>query len=102
MHYKGIDLDDNNRVIQCPVCKNTEFSDDVDYCRICGTKLFNRCEGTWNEFDNYLMTHDNPGNARFCETCGKPTSFLKENILEPWHKAETVADSANEDPFDEW
>ena len=94
MHYKGVELDDNLRVVECPVCKNTEFSSDVEYCRICGTLLFNRCVG--------IVPHDNPGNARYCETCGEKTYFLKAAILEPWHKVEPEDDSSAENSDFEW
>ena len=46
MIYKdGYPMDSNLRVTACPLCGNEEFSDDAEFCRICGTVLYNNCEG---------------------------------------------------------
>lgn len=75
------------RVKICPKCKNEEFGQESEFCRICGTNLFNRCEGEpvfdpmTGDLLGYENRHVNPSNARFCETCGKPTVYFKNNIL---------------------
>lgn len=89
MIYKdGYPMDSNLRVTVCPLCGNEEFSDDAVHCRICGTGLYNNCEGQriYDEFGNYedFVIHRNHGNARFCEKCGAPTAFAKANFLRPY------------------
>ena len=87
MHYNdGVEYDEQTlRVKRCPVCNNDEFRDEAEFCRICGTNLYNKCEGE-AEQDGYngiyyTNQHPNPSNARFCEICGKPTYFFSEKIL---------------------
>ena len=81
MYYSdGVKYDPETcRVKICPVCGNEEFSEDADYCRICGTDLFNRCENG----DNFGQ-HPNPSNARFCEQCGAPTNYFKRGLLKKY------------------
>jgi hypothetical protein len=83
----GIELDKLMRVVKCPLCGNEEFSVTAVHCRICGTMLFNLCQGEWDYSSReWYNRHLNPGNARFCEHCGKPTYFNSEDFLEPWEK----------------
>ena len=81
----GIDMDGNGRAKTCPVCGNEQFSEDADFCRICGFAVYNLCEGMQicDDYGNYegFEQHKNAGNARFCEKCGKPTHFFKSKIL---------------------
>lgn len=85
-YLDGVPYDEDTlRVKICPVCSNEEFSDNATHCRICGTNLYNQCEGTevytgYGE-TNYVDQHSNPSNARFCEICGKPTYFKNAGIL---------------------
>ncbi len=79
----GVDFEENSMMIKiCPRCGNSVFSENAMFCRICGADLHNRCEG---ERDGYEIMegsrHSNPSNARFCEKCGKRTSFFIEQIL---------------------
>lgn len=88
MFYKdGFDLDSRERVILCPNCSNEEFSDKACHCRICGIELYNFCEGYYDNDLQEHIKHKNPGNARFCEICGAPTYFFKENFLKKWEDA---------------
>ncbi|MBO5571073.1 MAG: hypothetical protein J6A79_19425 [Clostridia bacterium] len=84
----GFEMDENFRVKECPKCGNEEFSDEAGFCRICGTALFNACAGEdiydYNGDFNHHEDHKNPGNARFCEICGKPTFFFSEKFLKPF------------------
>ncbi len=74
------------RVNICPRCHNEQFSPRATFCRICGLDLYNRCDGmeedSWgNWYPNENAMHPNPSNARYCETCGRPTLFFNEKIL---------------------
>ena len=91
MRYNdGCPMDEELRVTECPKCGNEEFSKDADYCRICGTPLYNLCEGEdiYDYNGNYDRHegHRNHGNARFCEKCGKPTAFFKAKFLRPYNE----------------
>ena len=80
---------DTMQVLICPRCNNEEFGPNAKFCRICGMDLFNRCEGELvSSFGNeeYANQHPNPSNARFCEACGKPTSFYFANLLVDYDK----------------
>lgn len=84
----GVQVDGNMRVVGCPRCENEVFNTNAGHCKICGLSLYNSCEGE-PEFDynrNQIDTiyHQNPGDARFCEFCGRPTTFNKAGILKPW------------------
>lgn len=84
----GFPMDENLRVTQCPKCGNEQFSKDAEHCRICGTSLFNFCEGEdifdYNGNFDYHDVHKNCGNARFCEKCGRPTCFFQQKFLFPY------------------
>ncbi|MCD8074212.1 MAG: ImmA/IrrE family metallo-endopeptidase [Lachnospiraceae bacterium] len=88
MKYEQIKYDeDAMRVLECPRCKNEQFSTFAKYCRICGLDLHNTCEGVQLEDYNgspYTDQHSNPPNARYCEHCGTPTTYLKMGILKPY------------------
>ncbi len=79
----GVDFEKNSMMVKiCPRCGNTVFSENAMFCRICGADLHNRCEGERD--GNEIIEdsrHSNPSNARYCEKCGKRTSFLIEQIL---------------------
>ncbi len=81
MKYDGFDLDENMRLIKCPKCGNDEFSDNAEYCKICGTFLYNCC---MPEEDYIEKKHKNIGNARYCEQCGAPTTFFIHGLLKPY------------------
>ncbi|MGI6700804.1 MAG: hypothetical protein ACOX6G_10920 [Christensenellales bacterium] len=89
MRYNdGFVMNEDLRVTECPKCGNEEFSEDADYCRICGTTLYNLCDGE-DIYDHtghleYHEAHRNHGNARFCEKCGKPTAFFHAKFLRPY------------------
>ena len=90
IYNDGFTMDENIRVTKCPQCSNEEFSSEAAFCRICGSPLYNSCEGE-DIFDysgnfDHREIHNNPGNARFCETCGKPTSFFKLKYLKPFNE----------------
>ncbi|HHV13961.1 MAG TPA: hypothetical protein GXX75_27215 [Clostridiales bacterium] len=84
----GFAMDVNLRVTQCPKCGNEQFSNEAEFCRICGVSLYNLCEGEdiydYNGKFDHHEEHKNSGNARFCEKCGRPTYFFKEAFLLPY------------------
>ena len=96
MNYTdGVPYDpDTLKVKICPVCENEEFSSNASFCKICGTNIYNLCEGTYYQGEDDLVRHPNPSNARFCELCGQPTLYGKEGILPNWkaYKAKLSAD----------
>jgi hypothetical protein len=98
IYNDGYDVDKKFRVIKCPNCENEVFSDNAFHCKICGTKIYNICEGEPN-YDNYgnienYTYHDNHGDARYCEQCGRMTYFFKEGFLRPWEEAKRDIESA--------
>lgn len=76
--YSGIDIDENDRAITCPVCYNEEI--DGHYCKICGSQIINYCTN-----DEDCRFHAPlPGNARFCHVCGSMSTFNKSGYLKAW------------------
>ena len=65
-YYPEIETRNDNRVLFCPICKNHEFSDETNYCRICGTSLYNRCKNENKVIDGY---------CRYCPDCGAKAEF---------------------------
>lgn len=89
MKYEQINYDEEEmRVLECPRCKNEQFSPFAKFCRICGLDLHNTCEGfqeqDYNGEPYTTEQHSNPPNARYCEHCGAPTTYLKMGILKPY------------------
>lgn len=90
----GYELDENGRAIICPRCGNEQIDAEGRYCRICSANLTNRCtqdEDIWGGYnDNDLVAKAcgklAAGNARYCEFCGSPTTFYKDELLKPWDK----------------
>lgn len=65
-YYRDIETNDNKRLVFCPICKNHEFSDEAQHCRICGTPLFNRCKKEDKILD---------ASYRHCPDCGSETEY---------------------------
>ena len=59
------------RVKSCPKCLYKKHLSDAAFCIMCGTDLYNLCDGNNEERES----HNNPPNARFCRCCGRPTSY---------------------------
>ena len=86
LYDDGVEFDESTMKVKiCPKCGNEEFSDNALFCKICGTNLYNDCEGihtqNFNGFDDIVEIHHNPSNARYCETCGAKTRFFIDGIL---------------------
>ena len=98
MEYPGIQTHDNLRAIECPVCKNTEATEDGNYCMICGESLVNMCGSTESapfvKCDQIL-----PGNARYCCQCGTASTFLKRGLLKTWDGKTYVDEELVQLPF---
>lgn len=105
MEYNdGVEFDKETcRVLKCPKCENEEFSDAADFCRICGTNLYNLCLGDAQENqwgDQYRENqHKNPSNARYCETCGKETIYFTSDILNDYMSYQQIAKEYEELPW---
>jgi RNA polymerase subunit RPABC4/transcription elongation factor Spt4 len=94
IYNDGYNLDENGRSLMCPTCENDEMLNDTAYCRICGEMLINRCTATeevWeeNEYGGMTKTKDKcgklaAGNSRYCEYCGKATTFYEQSLLKDW------------------
>jgi Zn-dependent peptidase ImmA (M78 family) len=126
MKYAVIELDELNRAVQCPKCKNETIQGD--YCQICGSYLVNRCtglsEGESYEIQHEIAWHDFDrgcgeileGDARFCIKCGSTSTFYESKLLVSWgeelngpqhHEAASTSDpfaeytngSRDDDPF---
>ncbi len=104
IHYNdGVPYDESTmRVRQCPRCHNSDFSENAQYCRICGMDLYNRCDGMeqdsyGNWYENENAHHCNPSNARYCETCGRPTFFYEQKILCDYAKFKPEAEDGGDD-----
>ena len=65
-YFPEIQTSNDNRVLFCPVCKNHEFSDNTEYCRICGTTLYNKCKSENKTISGY---------CRYCPDCGAKAEF---------------------------
>lgn len=106
----GVPFDENTmRIEQCPRCHNRVFSKNAQFCRICGLNLYNMCDGGVEDERGEVWyseerQHPNPSNARFCETCGRPTYFFNNNILCEFKKfrPEPDEDSGSEDDDEDW
>ena len=97
-------VDSKNRFTQCPICKNSEFSENANYCRICSTHRINLCEGYY-ETDHYgnhsdeITRHGNFPNARFCEECGSKTAFFSLGVLMPWEEVQGIEPIVQQSPI---
>jgi Zn-dependent peptidase ImmA (M78 family)/RNA polymerase subunit RPABC4/transcription elongation factor Spt4 len=78
MKYRdGVQLDEKGRAQECPQCHNEEISTSAEYCKICGTRVVNRC--TSEQCGQIAQ-----GNSRYCERCGTPTTFYFDGSLCEW------------------
>ena len=92
MKYRdGVQLDEKGRAHECPECHNEEISPNAEFCKICGTRVINRCI---NERCEQIVQ----GNSRFCEKCGSPTVFYIDGALCEWHNYHEKNDNKKEVP----
>ena len=69
------------RMTVCPGCGKADHDPEANYCTRCGLSLTNECEGTDKADPGRRDRHPNPPFARYCLVCGKPTAYLKQNLL---------------------
>ncbi len=69
------------RMTVCPGCGMADHDPEANYCTRCGLSLTNECEGTDKAAPGRRGRHPNPPFARYCLVCGKPTAYLKQNLL---------------------
>lgn len=85
--------------IVCPMCLNTEFSEDASYCRVCGNPLFFECQKCGSDLQL---------KQRFCPKCGgissyKDTYFLAEYRINSLRiRAERVATAKEWLTYEHW
>lgn len=90
MHYnKGYDLI-NGQLKACATCNNEDIDDDADFCKICGSPVFNKCIDP-------NCSQPAEGNARYCKFCGQETSFHKYGLLKSWESESLSNDLAYDD-----
>ena len=100
MEYPGIELDEKDRAIECPVCHNTELYSKGRFCIICGNSLVNLCSAAQEPFDSSCQNNDPlPGNARYCPFCGAESTFFQKGILPHWNENSEEIDNDGELPF---
>ena len=90
IYNDGYETDSNLRFVRCPKCGNEEFSNNAQYCRICGFQAYNECEGYYDQDQCEQITHKNVGNARYCESCGQPTVLLKAKLLKHYTEVQAA------------
>jgi Zn-dependent peptidase ImmA (M78 family)/RNA polymerase subunit RPABC4/transcription elongation factor Spt4 len=79
-----VDVDENNRYLECPLCGNDQLSDHANYCKICGLHLFNSCTNAPKK--EQKCGKINPPDARFCEYCGEETHLMRLGLLTTWEE----------------
>lgn len=92
--YPHIELNENGRVKECPLCKNEEHLKGALFCMICSKPAVNQCTfAIEKDYEGYRPqcehTEPLPGNARYCPYCGNETTFLQSGLLQKWDVLQT-------------
>lgn len=104
MRYDGLQVDQSGKAVICPICNNEELETPGSFCKICGTHVVNECSDILNE-RGYLELEGCgnrlEGNSRYCTSCGNPSTFLVNGLLDPWEekKANVFPFSTESLPF---
>lgn len=78
MKYRNfVELNKNGRAIICPKCDNEDIGESDQYCKICGSYLYQECQERKCEVKL-------DSNARHCTQCGGITTFYYNEFLEKW------------------
>lgn len=109
MAYTELKVDEEGRVLNCPVCDNDHVSEN--YCSVCGVYIINKCSGKnfieveYNEYQ-WSITDEGPcenkiltGSDRYCPSCGSGSTFFINSLLNEWDIKEEKKSNPNEDPF---
>ena len=80
MKYPLLPTHENQKLTECPKCKNEETEINGNYCQICGTNLVNQC--TNFACESRIL----PSNARYCPICGEKSIFFANGILSAWRQ----------------
>ncbi|NBI05796.1 ImmA/IrrE family metallo-endopeptidase [Senegalia massiliensis] len=83
--YKGYPVDKDKQLYNCPKCEFYDISKDDNYCPICGTYLYNKCE-------NQDCSKIQEGYARFCTSCGSSTYLYKNGFLNKYKNDSYIDD----------
>lgn len=91
-----VPVDENNRFLFCPKCGNKEFSSHANFCKMCGFYLYNTCQDEMIDYTDHedydesgnkiYIPRTNPGDARYCEWCGKETLLSRLGLLLSWEE----------------
>lgn len=107
MIYPGVDVDENGKALRCPHCDNQKIQNDGEYCDQCGSYLINKCadervEVSFNEYRTEKgCGHILKGNQRFCPYCGHRSTFLINELLEPWNVVHERLQNKTQDDTEE-
>lgn len=86
--YNYVETNENGKFINCPQCGNENFSEEANFCKLCGLYLYNNCSNSLDtvtaEYQQDFCGKENPGDARYCEYCGAPTLLFRKGILKSW------------------
>lgn len=89
MKYPKMPVDDQGRLLECPVCHNTELAPKGDFCPICGYAIVNICSEASVDYNSSCSNlAPLPSNHRYCPICGAPSTFLRRKILNLWDGSE--------------
>ena len=81
MIYPKLQIRENGKLIECPVCKNEETEIEGDRCQICSANLVNHCSNNDCKYSTDLL----PTNARYCPICGSNSLFYNSGFLKKWN-----------------
>jgi ribosomal protein L37E len=78
-----VKMDSFKRALVCPKCLRDISHIRGDKCTYCKTYMFNFCSEFLNN-SAHECSYANPGYARYCEMCGRPTYYYKRSYLADW------------------
>lgn len=84
MTYSKIELNENQKPLECPRCKNEHLPSDGEYCQICGGHIYNNCTNVNSGYNNCEHGERLDGDARYCPYCGSPTTYYLDKLLKDY------------------
>ena len=73
VNLNNLNLTKSNQFSVCPICGNSQYSENANFCKICGIPLYNQCTMNSN--------HLNPPGAKYCYDCGNITDFYNKKLI---------------------